>query len=82
MFATQELERPYERAFARSCGYATHGELVDASEPVMAVDGDLWYLTALPNGHWLAWPFPDLDDTHQFPSYDEAIEFLKPRVLV
>jgi hypothetical protein len=81
MCATLELERPYERAFARSCGFGSYGDLIDTAEPVTAIDGDLWYLTRLPDGHWLAWPFPDLDSTHQFGSYEESIEFVRPSAL-
>lgn len=81
MRATVELEQPYETAFARSCGFDSYGEIIDASEPVTAADGELWYLTPLPTGRWLAWPFPALDDTHQFDSYGDSVEFIRPSVL-
>jgi len=76
------LERPYERAFARSCGFASLEELLETSEPVRAVDGELWFLAPLPDGHWMAWPYPDLDASHQFVTHEESLEFLKPSALL
>jgi hypothetical protein len=71
-----------EGAFARGLGFESFDQLIDASEPLFSTVGELWFVAALPDGHWLAWPFPEHDDTHRFDSYEAACEFVKPSNLV
>jgi hypothetical protein len=71
-----------QKAFARGLGFERYGDLVDASQPLFSPVGELWFVAQLPNRHWLAWPFPEFDDTHRFPSYEEACEFVAPSALV
>ncbi|HUQ68911.1 MAG TPA: hypothetical protein VM165_05275 [Planctomycetaceae bacterium] len=73
--------RACENAFARGLGFEQFDDLVDASQPLFSPVGELWFMAALPNGHWLAWPFPEYDDTHLFDSYEEACEFVSPSAL-
>lgn len=70
-----------ERAFARGLGFETFDKLIESSQPLYSPVGELWFVAELPNGHWLAWPFPEYDDTHRFDSYEDAIEFVSPSVL-
>jgi hypothetical protein len=70
-----------ERAFARGLGFESYDDLVDASQPAFSPDGELWFIAELPDGHWLAWPFPEYDHTHQFESYEDACEFVSPSAL-
>ncbi|HUQ69955.1 MAG TPA: hypothetical protein VM165_10550 [Planctomycetaceae bacterium] len=70
-----------EGAFARSLGFETFDDLIEASEPLFSSVGELWFVAELPDGHWMAWPFPEYDDTHRFDSYEEAAEFVRPSAL-
>lgn len=70
-----------ESTFARSLGFRSFEDLVDAAEPVVSIYGDVWYVVELPAGHWLAWPFPEWDESHRFASREDAIQFIHPAVL-
>ncbi|HET6424269.1 MAG TPA: hypothetical protein VFG20_11335, partial [Planctomycetaceae bacterium] len=78
MTVTPDSIHVCESTFARSLGFETFDELVEASEPVVSLDGELWYIVPLPVGHWLAWPFPEWDDSHRFATREDAIEFTWP----
>ncbi|MDZ4687840.1 MAG: hypothetical protein SH850_22435 [Planctomycetaceae bacterium] len=71
-----------EEDFARSLGFETFDDLIDASEPLFSPVGELWFVAPLSNGDWLAWLFPDYDDIHEFDSYEAALDFVQPGVLV
>jgi hypothetical protein len=82
MPATLDPIQASEAAFARSLGFHSFDDLLEASEPLLSPDGELWFIVELSNGRWLSWPFPEYDDTHQFASYDEAMDFVRPMALV
>lgn len=67
-----------EATFATSLGYDSFDELIESSEPILSIYGELWFIVELPEGHWLAWPFPEWDDSHRFHSREEAVEFVRP----
>ncbi|MDZ4686241.1 MAG: hypothetical protein SH850_14330 [Planctomycetaceae bacterium] len=78
MSATLVPLQPCENAFARGLGFEAFDDLIDASQPLFSPVGELWFVAELPNRHWLAWPFPEFDDTHLFATYDAACEFVSP----
>lgn len=82
MTASLDLIHTNEETFAQSLGFESFDAILEASEPLLSLDGELWFVVHLPDEHWLAWPFPEWDDSHRFETYEDAVEFLRPSALV
>lgn len=61
--------------FARRAGFASFQELLAASAPVTAANGQTWYATPVPNHKWIAWNEVDLRDD-QWDSQEAAIRWI------
>ncbi len=78
MMTTFDAINTCEATFAQGLGFESFDDLIEASEPLLSSYGELWFILELPEGHWLAWPFPEWDDTHRFSTREDAIEFVQP----
>lgn len=84
--AKQAVDRAAEREsvpdfrqdlFAQRWGFASRQELLAASRPASAADGQSWWTTALGEGRWIAWCNDNLAADETFPSETAAQEWIE-----
>jgi hypothetical protein len=80
MMTTLPPPRASENGFARGLGFDQFDDLVDASQPLFSPVGELWFVAPLPDGRWLAWPFPEYDDAHLFETHEATCDFVAQTV--
>lgn len=61
-----------EDLFGRRFGFATRGELLAASTPVIAADGTQWWTTTIPDNRWIVWNQEDMSATQAYATLQDA----------